>query len=162
MKFKDQILLEHAYYQVYLKESILPENLKLKVNSFVSRHGQKVKNFIQSKFPDFYQKLVATNGDEQKIRDLVTPLVNSQSTNNPVQEEGLKDMLGAAGKMAKDVFDTIFTHANIGAALIAAGTVSLGLGDALASGPGMDRDLLIAGIIAILLGIWNLFIKEKN
>jgi hypothetical protein len=153
---RDQIILAEAYGRVYLAEEVLPDNLKQKVDSFVSKYGQQIKDFLQRKFPDFYEKLQATGGDPTAIRSLVTPYV--QNPNAPIQE----GILNSVVNKAKDIMTEILSAKTIGNVLVAIGLFSLGMGDAMVKGLGADKDLLINGIVSILTGIYLVETRRRD
>lgn len=153
MKSQDQQLLEEAYQQIYLKEEVLPS----KINDFVKQYGKQIKDFIQKKFPEFFEKLVATQGDRTSIQNLIKPYFTNQQA--PVQEEGI---LGNIADVTKRFIGKLFSYQTLGALLTALGAVSVGLGDAMVKGPGADKDLVIMGVVSLLVGLYGMWIASKE
>lgn len=158
---RDQMLLAEAYGVVYLEEGLLPDNIKSKIDNFTKQYGRQIVDFIQKKFPDFYEQLAATGGDQAAIENLVKPLVQNQNTQGQVQE-GFMDVARTAVDKSKGILSKLFSYNSLGQALLAIGTASLALGDAQVKGSGIDNDLLIMGIVAILTGIYGLYIDYKD
>ena len=153
MKSQDQLLLEEAYKQIYLKEEVLPS----KINDFVKQYGKTIKDFIQKKFPDFYEELVATKGDATAIQNLIKPYFTNQQA--PVQEEGI---LGNIADLTKRFIGKLFSYQTLGQLLTALGAVSIGMADAMTKGPGMDKDLAIMGVVSLLVGLYGIWIASKE
>lgn len=154
---KDQLLLEKAYNRIYLKEGVLTDQVKTKINDFAKQYGKQIKDFIQKKFPDFYEELAATQGDATAIQNLIRPYFQNQKA--PVQEEGV---LGNIGDITKRFISKLFNYQTLGALLTALGTVSLGLADFMVKGPGMEKDLAIMGVVSLLVGIYGFWINSQE
>lgn len=161
---RDQELLSEAYAGMVLQEGVLPENIKIKADNIVKQYGKQILNFLQKKFPDFYQQLVATRGDQTAILNLVKPHTQNQSaqTQESQVQEGFMDVARTAVDKSKEILNKLFSYNNLGQALLAVGTASLAMGDAQVKGSGIDNDLLIMGLVAILTGIYSLYIDNKN
>ena len=160
MKFtkKDQLIIAEAYASIYMTESMLPNNIKVGIDNFINKYGKKVIDLLKNKFPDFYNKLVNTGGDQNAIRNLVTPLVQNQS--NTLQEGFISDF----ANKSRDALSKLFSYANISRLLTHLGVILLSASDIQVKGSGVDKDLLIMGLVTFFTGLYAIYLnyQEKN